>query len=84
MTDKPRLMTRAEAAAYCGYTPEHFSRHVSAGRLPSPLPHMHRWDRLAIDKALDAVSGISKEPTADERYAAWEAEIEAKTPGRGW
>lgn len=78
MPDQPRLMTRAEAAAYCGYSPEHFSRHVAAGRLPQPLPHMHRWDRQAIDRALDALSGISAPLSPDDQYAAWEAELDER------
>lgn len=82
MTDKPRLMSRAEAATYCGFSPEQFSRHVAAGRLPKPVPGMKRWDRVAIDKTLDDLAGLSKPETEEDRYAAWEREWDAKEAER--
>lgn len=80
---QPRLMTREQAAAYCGYSPEHFSRQVAAGRLPKPLPGMKRWDRQAIDHALDTLSGISSaRASPEDEYAAWEAEWREKEAAR--
>jgi hypothetical protein len=54
----PRLMTRSEAAAYCGLSPEAFSQWVGSGRVPHALPGTKRWDRVAIDRAIDRASGI--------------------------
>lgn len=60
MTEQ-RLMSRAEAATYCGLTPSAFSHWVSIRRLPQALPGTRRWDRRAIDEALDR---LSPEPEA--------------------
>jgi hypothetical protein len=52
-------MSGADAAAYCGVTAATFARWISDGRVPKPLPGTRRWDRKAIDLALDRLSGIS-------------------------
>jgi hypothetical protein len=54
----PRLLTREQAAFYCGLSASAFSRWVKLGRLPSPLRGTSRWDLKAIDLALDSLSGI--------------------------
>ncbi len=54
-----RLFTRSEAAAYCHLKPSGFSQWVLSGRLPGPIPGTRRWDRRALDAALDKVSGLS-------------------------
>jgi predicted DNA-binding transcriptional regulator AlpA len=69
----PRAESRgwglAEAAAYLGLSPARFERHVAEGLLPRPLPLGRRgrvWDRLAIDRALDRMSGLgtgTEDPT---------------------
>jgi hypothetical protein len=54
-----RGMTREEAAAYCGCESiAAFSDWVRRGIVPGPLPGTHRWDRKAIDAALDRASGL--------------------------
>lgn len=55
---EPRCLTIADAAAYCGLTSGGFRHWVSIGRLPPSLPGTHRWDRKAIDLALDRLSGL--------------------------
>ena len=57
---EPRCIPIAEAAAYCGLTPSGFRSWVARGRLPPALPGTHRWDRRAIDAALDRISGLTK------------------------
>ena len=59
MFDQPRLLPGAASAAYCSLRPSTFSAWVAAGRLPKPLPGTRRWDRKALDLALDALSGIA-------------------------
>jgi len=68
----PRLLTRAEAAAYCRLALSSFDAWVIAGRLPKPIPDTHRWDRRAIDLALDKISNLTPniEPSAYERWKA--------------
>jgi excisionase family DNA binding protein len=69
---EPRLMTRAEAAAYYGLSASTFSGWVAAGRLPGPLPGTRRWDRKAIDASLDKLSGIVAASTPVESpLAKW-------------
>jgi hypothetical protein len=55
---EPRCLTIADAAAYCGLTPGGFRQWVSIGMIPPALPGTHRWDRKAIDFALDRLSGL--------------------------
>lgn len=81
---EPRLMSGSEAAAYCGLVPASFSQWVAAGRLPGPLPGTRRWDRKAIDLALDRLSGIEI-PIArqdDDPYLAWKLQDEADQAAR--
>jgi hypothetical protein len=73
----PRMLTRTQAAEYCGYSPEHFSRQVTAGRLPPHVAGMLRWDRKAIDAKLDELSGINDNEPEDEA-ARWEREYDAR------
>jgi hypothetical protein len=80
---EPRLLSGKDAAAYCGLVPATFSQWVAAGRLPGPLPGTRRWDRKAIDLALDKLSGIEThaappEDDVDAAFARWDAENEAR------
>jgi hypothetical protein len=54
----PRLLDRSEAAVYCSLSPAGFSAWVRIGRIPGPINGTCRWDRKAIDAALDALSAI--------------------------
>lgn len=64
----PRVLTRQEAAAYCGLTLSGFHDWVTKGRLPPALPGTRRWDRVAIDAALDRLSGLG--PSSDGKTSA--------------
>jgi len=64
----PRLMTRQEAAEYCRLTPSRFSQLVKAGTLPASIPGTTRYDRVAIDRALDKLGGL----TADAELSAFD------------
>lgn len=81
MTEGPRLLTREQAAAYCGYSPGQFSRLVSAGVLPSHIGKMRRWDRRALDLCLDKLSGITPDEPEDA-FEKWEREHEAEEARR--
>lgn len=71
--DNQRLLSRAEAAAYCGFKPSAFSAHVAAGRLPAALPGVRKWDRKAIDLHLDKLSGLVVETPSNDNdpWADW-------------
>lgn len=64
--NRPRLMNRADAAAYCGVGTSTFHAWVRNGFLPQPLFGSKRWDRKALDVALDKASGIANDNAADE------------------
>jgi hypothetical protein len=54
-----------EAAAYAGCrTVSAFRDWIRRGLMPGPLPGTQRYDRKAIDAALDRMSGIA--PTMQE------------------
>jgi len=83
---EPRLMTGAEAAAYLGLTPASFSKWVADSRAPKPLPGTRRWDRKAIDLALDEISGIPPAPVSRENQEdegdKWLREYHARNAAR--
>ncbi|GJE51807.1 hypothetical protein GOFOIKOB_4871 [Methylobacterium tardum] len=54
----PRLLSKIQAAQYLGLTPRGFDRWRKDGRIPNPLPGTARWDRNAIDSAIDALSQL--------------------------
>ena len=82
--NQPRLMTRAQAAEYCGYSPGQFSRLVSAGTLPGHAGKLKRWDRKVLDAKLDEISGLANDNAPEDDFDKWEREYNArKSQGRG-
>ena len=75
---QPRGLTRDDAAAYCGLTPEGFDGWVKRGIVPGPIPGTQRWDRKAIDVALDRASGLES-PLEEDVFERWKA-AHARTP----
>lgn len=70
----PRGLTLEQAAQYAGcQTVAAFRDWQRKGIMPGPIPGTHRFDRKAIDAALDRLSGLS--PTVPEQspYEAWKA-----------
>lgn len=61
---EPRLISREQAAAYCQIALSTFDSWVRRKLLPAAIPGTRRWDRKALDLALDKLSGI--EPTPQE------------------
>lgn len=58
-------MTKEQAAAYCGLSPRGFEEWVRTGMMPRAMRGTHRWDKLAVDRALDMLSageGVAVEP----------------------
>lgn len=82
--DNQRLLTRPQAAAYCGYSPGQFSKLVANGTLPGHVTKLRRWDKAVLDAKLDELSGIDKPATPEDDFDKWEREYNArKTQGRG-
>ncbi len=58
---EPRLLSRKEAAHYCGLSVGSFNKAVDNGDIkvePRRIGHRVLYDRHAIDRALDALSGL--------------------------
>ena len=69
---EPRLLSRDQAAAYCGVAPETFDSYRRRGILPDPLPGTKRWDRKLINEFLDRQGGVTK-GAAVSPLDAWRA-----------
>ena len=71
----PRGMSKEQAAAYAGCeTLSAFNDWVRRGVMPGPIPGTRKWDKKAIDTALDRLSGLG--PTIEHQlspYDAWKA-----------
>jgi predicted DNA-binding transcriptional regulator AlpA len=76
----PRLLTREQAAAYCGVGLTTFSAWIRRGTIPGPVHKTHRWDREAIDAALDALSCIDAK-LEGKALDQWKAKQRARRTG---
>ena len=78
----PRCLTKQEAAIYCGCkTLSSFDQWRAKGIIPPPIPGTNRWDRKALDAALDRASGLvtsftERKLSPFERWKAGNAEEE--------
>jgi hypothetical protein len=54
-----RLVSKAEAALYCGVSISAFGSWVRDGKMPQKIPGTRRWDLNAIDNQIDLASGAS-------------------------
>ena len=82
MSDQPRMISKTEAAQYCGLTPSGFSSWVKRGVLPTSVPGTNRWDRKAIDARLDRISGLQTQTNDDNNFDEMEAAIDARLAQR--
>jgi hypothetical protein len=70
--ETPRCLTVEAAAIYAGCrTVSAFRDWVRRGIMPGPLPGTHRYDRKAIDAALDRLSGLAPTIAEVSEYEAW-------------
>jgi hypothetical protein len=78
-TNLPRRgLSREEAAAYGGCESlSAFSDRIRRGTMPGPIPGTHKWDRKAIDAALDRLSGLQS-TIAPSPFDQWKAEQDAR------
>lgn len=75
---QPRCLSREDAAAYCGCeTTRAFDEWVRKGIVPRPIPGTPKWDRQAIDDALDrfrtSVPSIQADPYTEWKKAKQDA-----------
>ncbi|MHC2462082.1 hypothetical protein ACVIHD_001094 [Bradyrhizobium embrapense] len=76
-----RGLSKNEAAEYCGCeTLAAFDQWRAKGIVPGPIPGTTRWDRKALDAALDRASGLVTSSEAElSPYQRWKAENARKT-----
>ena len=55
----PRLLARDAAATYCGITAETFEQHIRPFVPPIEIGARRLWDVRALDRWLDAQSGLA-------------------------
>lgn len=76
----PRLLSKAQAAAYCSLSQARFDRWRRDGMMPNPLPGTARWDRVDIDAAIEDLKKLGKlaapakappPPVEEDPLAAW-------------
>ena len=68
----PRGLSKADAAAYCGCRTEAaFEDWITKGIVPGPIPGTTRWDRKAIDRALDRASGLTDDKPSYDPLGEW-------------
>jgi predicted DNA-binding transcriptional regulator AlpA len=70
-----RVLNVREAADYCGLPIAAFRRAIREGTFPRSVyrEKKFRWDRVALDRALDVLSGIETPGMSiEDRFAAWE------------
>jgi hypothetical protein len=81
---EPRGMSKEQAAAYAGCeSPSAFNDWVRRGIMPRPIPGTRKWDRKAIDAALDQISGLdSKIRPQLSPYDEWKASQNADAAQR--
>lgn len=57
----PRLISKGELAQYLGYAhSKSLADLIARGVIPGPIEGTLRFDRLAVDAALDRASGITR------------------------
>jgi hypothetical protein len=64
----PRLLSRVEAATYCGVSPPHFDEHIARMVPALKLGKRNLWDVKALDRWLDQKSGLTE---ADRPIDQW-------------
>lgn len=70
-----RGLSKQEAAEYCGCsTLGAFDQWRAKGIVPGPIPGTARWDRKALDAALDRASGLMTKSEEMSPYQRWKAD----------
>ena len=72
---EPRGISKEQAAAYAGCeTLSAFNDWIDGDSCLGPIPGTRKWDRKAIDAALDRLSGLQLKIEAQlSPYDAWKA-----------
>ncbi len=76
-----RLLSKSEAAEYCNLSGTQFSEWIKLGRISPAIPGTHRWDRVALDRDIDRLSGITTTSNVSA-LEAWKAMKDANRAKR--
>jgi len=68
-----RIFTRQDAADYCRLSLSGFDGWVRKGLLPGPINGTRRWDRKALDRALDGEGRASAQALPLDAWMATRA-----------
>lgn len=69
---RPRLLSRTEAAQYCGLSPNAFDQYVAQVVPPLEFGRRNLWDIRALDRWLDNQSGL-REASGNDRINEWDS-----------
>jgi hypothetical protein len=58
----PRLLSRVQAAAYCGISPSHFDATIARDVPAIDVGRRHLWDIRALDRWVDAHGAPGRRP----------------------
>jgi hypothetical protein len=78
----PRLVSKSEAARYCGVTPTTYAKWVVQGIFPPSVSVTGKYDMRALDAAIDLLSGIKSVDLSEDRFEVWKRGRSAKTSSR--
>jgi hypothetical protein len=79
MTIAPRCLSKQQAAEYCGCESlEAFDAWIRKGIVPPAIHKTRRWDKNAIDAALDRASGLVAPSNHLTNYQRWKADREGQ------
>jgi hypothetical protein len=81
---EPRGMSKEQAAAYAGRESlSAFNDWIRRGIMPGPIPGTRKWDRKAIDAAVDRLTGLQRKiEVQTSPYDAWKASENASAAER--
>jgi len=77
-----RLLSCTDAATYCGVSRATYRAWLDKGLLPKAIRGTRRYDKKALDDALDKLSGISDDAEQCNDYDAWKANNASQTETR--
>nr|WP_321459662.1 hypothetical protein [uncultured Cohaesibacter sp.] len=79
----PRLISKQAAADYLSVCVATLDSYIQQGLLPGPVANTRRFDRLAIDRALDKLSNLhSSDGQTSSAYARRQARKRAEANGQ--
>jgi hypothetical protein len=71
-----RLISKSDAAEYCGLSMTQFTQWIEDGKISPAIPGTHRFDKVKLDADLDRLSGIKSNSTLSP-LEQWKADRNA-------